>query len=75
MTTIWLSDPSMVELLLADLKARPDVVAEIVEPDRIRISLLGSYSGDAMRLAILLRVRAWEAVQRARGIDVEVELE
>jgi hypothetical protein len=36
---------------------------------------MGSYSSDAMRLATLLRIRAWEAAQRSRGIDVYVDIE
>ena len=52
MTIIRINDPSRLELLLADLRARPDVVAEIIAPDRIRINILGSYNLDAMRLAI-----------------------
>jgi hypothetical protein len=75
MTIIRISDSSLLEPLLADLRARPDVVAEAVAHDRLRISLLGSYSQSAMRMAILLRIRAWEAVQRARGYDVDVDLE
>jgi len=75
MTIIRINDPSRLELLLADLRARPDVVAEIIAPDRIRVNILGSYNLDAMRLAILLRVRAWEAAQRSRGVDVGVDLE
>ena len=75
MTIIRINDPSRLELLLADLTARPDVVAEVIAPDRIGINILGSYNLDAMRLAILLRIRAWEAAQRSRGVDVEVDLE
>ena len=75
MTIIRINDPSRLELLLADLRERPDVVAEIIAPDRIRINILGSYNLDAMRLAILLRIRAWEAAQRSGGLDVEVDLE
>jgi hypothetical protein len=75
MTIIRINDPSRLELLLSDLRTRPDVVAEIIAPDRIRVNILGSYNLDAMRLAILLRIRAWEAAQRAHGFDVEVDLE
>ena len=75
MTTIRISDPSLLELLLADLRSRPDVIAEEIAPDRIRISILGSYSSESMRPALLLRIRAWEAAQRSRGIDVEVDIE
>jgi hypothetical protein len=38
------------------------------------VSLLGSYREDAMRLALYLRLRAWEAGQRARGNDVRLDL-
>jgi hypothetical protein len=75
MTIIRISDSSLLELLRADLLSRPDVIAEIMAPDRLRVSVLGSYSESAMRMAILLRVRAWEAAQRSRGVDVEVDLE
>lgn len=75
MPIVRINDPSLLELLLADLRARPDVVAEVVAADTIRVSILGSYNVSSMRLAILLRIRAWEAAQRSRGIDVEVDLE
>jgi hypothetical protein len=75
MPIIRISDPSLLELLLADLSARPDVVAEIVAADAIRVSILGSYNASSMRLAILLRIRAWQAAQRLRGFEVEVELD
>ena len=75
MPIIRISDPSLLELLLADLRARPDVVAEIVGTDTMRVSILGSYNVRSMRLAVLLRIRAWEAAQRSRGNDVEVDLD
>jgi hypothetical protein len=75
MPIIRISDPSLLELLLEDLRARPDVVAAVVAPDRIRIGILGSYSSSSLRVAVLLRIRAWEAAQRSRGIEVEVDLE
>jgi len=37
--------------------------------------MLGSYSAEAMRLAIHLRVRAWAAAERAQGRAVAVELD
>ena len=75
MTTVRINDPSLLGLLVADLLDRPDVIAEEIGPDRVSVSLLGSYNAQAMRLAIELRLRAWEAAQRARGLDVELELE
>ena len=75
MPTIRLNDPSLVDDLLADLRKRGDILAEEVGPGAVRVSVLGSYSADGMRVAIYLHVRAWEAAQRARGIDVRVELD
>lgn len=75
MPTIRISDPTLLQLLLADLMSRSDVVADAVGADAITINILGSYDSDALRLVTLLRIRAWEAAQRARGIDVSVEIE
>ena len=75
MPTISLSDPSLVDDLLVDLRSRGDILAEEISPGRVRVSVLGSYSAEGMRIAIYLQVRAWEAAQRARGVDVQVELD
>ncbi len=48
-----------------------DVVAEQITANEVRLSLLGSYASDAMRMELYLRVRAWEAAQRSRGVEVE----
>jgi hypothetical protein len=65
------SDPALVPELLEFLQSRLDVVAEQVEADEVSLSLLGSYASDAMRMELYLRVRAWEAAQRSRGVEVE----
>jgi hypothetical protein len=75
MPTIRISDESMLDLLLADLTARPDAIGAVVAPDKIELAIMGSYNSDAMRLATLLRIRAWESAQRSRGIDVYVDIE
>lgn len=75
MPIIRIDNPDLVTSLLEDLKSRTDVVAEAVAPDAIQISILGSYDTEHMRVAAYLRVRAWEAAQRARGVDVHVEIE
>jgi len=75
MTTIRISEPTLLPVLLADIQARGDIVANVVAADAIRISILGSYNAGALRTATFLRVRAWEAAQRAGGVDVCVELE
>lgn len=74
MTTLRLSDPELRDLLIADLRTRIDLIVEPVDQDTIEVSLLGSYSIEAMRLAIDLRVRAWVAAQCAAGRTVHVEL-
>jgi hypothetical protein len=75
MTMIRISDPGLLPALLAHLTTRRDIVAAAVDEDTIRISILGSYSGEAMDLTADLLIRAWEAAQRAEGVDVSVEIE
>jgi hypothetical protein len=75
MPTIRLNDPALADDLLVDLRSRGDVLAEEIGPGAIRVSVLGSYSADGMRIAIYLRVRAWETAKRAEGVDVRVELD
>jgi hypothetical protein len=68
---IRVSDPALVPELVEFLRSRLDVVADQISPNEVSLSLLGSYGEDAMRMELYLRVRAWEAVQRARGVEVE----
>ena len=65
------SDPAFVPELLEFLRSRVDLVAEQVTEHEVDLSLLGSYAEDAMRMELYLRVRAWEAGQRAKGVEVE----
>jgi hypothetical protein len=65
------SDPALVPELLEFLQSRLDVVAHQVTDNEVEISLLGSYAEDPLRMELYLRVRAWEAGQRARGVEVE----
>ena len=74
MTLLRISDPGLLQLLRADLQSRDDLVAEIVDDRTIRVDILGSYGDQGMRLAAFLRVQAWVAAQRARGVDVTVEV-
>jgi hypothetical protein len=73
-TLLRISDPGLLQLLRADLQSRDDLVAEIVDDRTIRVDILGSYGDQGMRLATSLRVQAWIAAQRARGVDVTVEV-
>jgi hypothetical protein len=73
-TLLRISDPSLLQLLRADLQGRDDIVAEVVDEQTLQIDILGSYGVEGMRLAAVLRVQAWVAAQRARGVDVNVEV-
>ena len=75
MTTLRLSDPGLRDVLIADLQSQDkNLVVAAAGEDTIEVSLLGSYNLDAMRMAIYLRVRAWEEAQRAKGRLIRVEL-
>jgi hypothetical protein len=74
MPELRISDPALLPSLVGDLRSRMDVIAEVIDDNCILVTILGSYGLEGMRLAIYLRVRAWEAAQRAKGIDVRVEL-
>ncbi|MGZ4338457.1 MAG: hypothetical protein ACXVQ3_00220 [Gaiellaceae bacterium] len=75
MTTVRMNSSLAAQLLLAHLRESTDVTVGLVSPDTVRVSLLGSYREDAMRLELYLRLRAWEAAQRAQGIEVRIELD
>jgi hypothetical protein len=75
MTTVRISDPALLESLQEELTTRFDVVATTVGTDTLVVTIMGSYSAEAMRLATYLRIRAWEAAQRAAGREVVVEIE
>ena len=74
MTTLQLSDPALLPVLIADLRTQGDIVVDAVGDGSVEVSVLGSYNLEANRLAIYLRVRAWEAGQRAQGRNLRVEL-
>ncbi len=73
-TLLRISDPGLLQLLRADLQSRDDLVAEIVDDRTLRVDILGSYGEQGMQLATTLRVQAWVSAQRARGVDVSVEI-
>lgn len=74
MTIIRLNSALAAELLLAHLRERPDVAAEITGPNTLRVSVLGSYRSDALQMELALRLRAWEEAARAKGLDVSAQL-
>lgn len=75
MTLVRTNNSATTQLLVAYLTAATDIAVEPVGAQEVRVSLLGSYREDAMRLALYLRLRAWEAGQRAEGKDVHLDLE
>jgi hypothetical protein len=75
MTIVRTNSSAATQLLLAYLSAITDIASEPLGAQEVRVSLLGSYREDAMRLALYLRLRAWEAGQRAEGVDVRLDLD
>ena len=75
MTIVRTNSSAATRLLLEYLSAVTDIAVEPLGAHEVRVSLLGSYREDAMRLALYLRLRAWEAGQRADGVDVKLELD
>jgi hypothetical protein len=73
-TQVRVNRAELLDRLVDDLRRRPDTVVAVTGPNTIEVSLLGSYNAEAMRLAVDLRLRAWEAVQQARGHDVRIEI-
>jgi hypothetical protein len=74
MTRIRASNPPAARSLVDHLKQQGDVVADLVAADEIELTVLGSFARDPMRLEIFLRIRAWEAAERARGRDVSADI-
>ena len=75
MTVVRTNSSAATRLLVAFLSEASDIAVEPVGVREVRVSLLGSYREDAMRLALYLRLRAWEAGQRAKGNDVRLDLD
>lgn len=75
MPLLRVSEPKMVDQLISDLMTSPDVVAQRAAPDLVVVNILGSFNNDALHMVTFLRVRAWEEAQRAKGVNVHVEIE
>jgi hypothetical protein len=69
------SDPTVLSDLLEGLAARHDCLAEVIGPNRLSVSVLGSYNTDALELEVKLRIRAWQAARSARGVEVDIVLD
>lgn len=72
MTIARLNSSLAAELLLAHFRDHGDITVEQIRADEVRISLLGSYRAEAMTVELVLRLRAWEAAVRAKGLEVSV---
>lgn len=70
---IRLTDPARIQDLIDFLESRTDAIVDQVSEDELEVSLLGSYSHDAMQMELYLRIRAWETAARARGLRVEID--
>jgi hypothetical protein len=75
MTVVRTNSSAATRLLVAYLRDASDIAVEPLGTREVRVSLLGSYREEGMRLALYLRLRAWEAGQRAQGIDVRLDLD
>jgi hypothetical protein len=75
MPVFRVSDPELLPILLEALTERNDCLAEAVGPDRVAVSVLGSFHSDAMRMEAELRIRAWQAALRSRGVQVDIDLD
>jgi hypothetical protein len=75
MPVFRVSEPNALPSILEDLTARGDCLAEVIGPNRLCVSVLGSYNSDAMEMEAEVRIRAWQAAQRARGIEVDIDLD
>ena len=60
------------EELKAFLVTEAHVAVQQLSPEELEVSLFGSYSRDAMRAELYLRLRAWEADARGSGARVEI---
>jgi hypothetical protein len=75
MPVFRISDAAALPNLLADLTSNHDCLAEVIGPNRVSVSILGSYNADAMDLEVELRIRAWQAAQISRGVEVGIDRE
>jgi hypothetical protein len=69
---VRITAPEQLDELVAFLRGEADASIEQVSDDELEVSLLGSYSHEAMRMELYLRVRAWEASRGARESRVEI---
>jgi hypothetical protein len=69
---IRVSDPALLPELVEFLERREYMAAitRQVGDDELIVSLLGSYSADAMQMQLTLIIRAWEASRSGRAVEI-----
>ena len=69
---IRVSDPALLPELVEFLERREYMAAitEQVGDDELIVSLLGSYSADAMQMQLTLIIRAWESGRSGRAVEI-----
>ena len=69
---IRISDPAQLRELVAFLERREYMAAitEQTSDDELTVTLLGSYSADAMQMQLTLLVRAWESGRSGRAVEI-----
>jgi hypothetical protein len=69
---VRVNSPEQLDDLASFLRDEANAVVERISAEELDVGLLGSYNGEAMRLELYLRLRAWEAGRRASGLRVEI---
>jgi hypothetical protein len=69
---IRVSDPALLPELVEFLERREYMAAitEQIGDDELIVSLLGSYSADAMQMQLTLIIRAWESGRSGRAVEI-----
>ena len=69
---IRVSDPALLPGLVEFLERREYMAAitEQVADDELIVSMLGSYSAEAMQMQLRLIIRAWESGRSGRAVEI-----
>ncbi len=69
---IRVSDPTAISDLHEFFRGRLDAIVEQRAPDSLEVSLLGSFSDEALRDELRSAVRGWTLVRRGPEMRVEI---
>lgn len=70
---VRITDPAALDDLIDFLDSGIAATIDKVDDNELEVSLLGSYNADALRMQLYLRIRAWEAAYRTKGVSVELD--